>query len=297
VMRHFQYPQVHQIVAILCESYTNGSNCMSDVRKEILTGEDLTTVISVNPPNSILNRLSKLLAHLISIFPSEGWDQYYTNSTLQWQNIVVCGHSQGAGHSAFIGTLYSVFRVIQYGGSSDAYSNGAPGEWTSWPKATSQESFFGLSSEYEFVCTPEQQNWIQEGMPQFGALVDIESASSPYFNSRQLCTSYKPAVPKTSPIGLGLIAHVMYIADDSYLPSQSHWEPIWTYFATLSTCSNACVAGSFCASNGTCISVSAAYTEAVNPCICHDGPVTNTPSVATSLICSWILILVAIVLA
>ncbi len=85
--------------------------------------------------------------------------------------------------------------MLQYGGSSDAYSNGAPGEWTSWKKATPEESFFGFSSQYEFVCTPEQQNWVQEGMPQFGALVDVEaSASTPFYNSRQLCTSYKPSV-------------------------------------------------------------------------------------------------------
>ncbi len=45
---------------------------------EILTGENLTNVISVNPSNSILNRLSKLLTYLIINYPTDGWDQYYT---------------------------------------------------------------------------------------------------------------------------------------------------------------------------------------------------------------------------
>ncbi len=51
-------------------------DCHEKVRRETLTGDDHSSLISVNRPNSIENRLIKLLQYLDANYPQEGWGSF-----------------------------------------------------------------------------------------------------------------------------------------------------------------------------------------------------------------------------
>jgi predicted esterase len=52
--------------------------------------------------------------------PFESWAQYLaTPDSIDWSNIIVGGHSQGAGHAAYLAKFNSVNRVLLFSGPND----------------------------------------------------------------------------------------------------------------------------------------------------------------------------------
>lgn len=78
----------------------------------MITGEDVSPLVSVNAANSITGRLVSLLTYLNSNFPTEGWGQYLTNGQPRWDLITVAGHSQGGGHAGYLAKLVSLDRAV-----------------------------------------------------------------------------------------------------------------------------------------------------------------------------------------
>jgi len=275
-----------------CEKTDPQGTCFLDVRNEILTGQDSSTKISVTPASSILNRFLKLLMWLDINYPTQGWNNYFNETSINWNNIVVSGHSQGSGHAALIGIRYTTSRIVQFGGCTDYYTTGVAPTWTLAPPQTPKERFFGFRSKYEFVCLGAAANWVNLGMPTYGAVIDVTDTtkSPPYFNSHQLCTSNLPNVPAKSPIGLGLVAHIAYIAD-GYLPKGDtlvEYQSAWTYLALNVPCEVQCPNGSYCAMNGSCISLSTVFTEPSDPCLCDEGSLINGDYIA------WVVVVIVV---
>ena len=77
----------------------------------------------VEPANSITARLGYLLKHLDETIPNSGWDKLYTDDTSfpkpVWGKIVVMGHSQGAGHAAYLGQTKLIKGAIMVSGPQD----------------------------------------------------------------------------------------------------------------------------------------------------------------------------------
>ncbi|MEO0631451.1 MAG: hypothetical protein AAFY46_12125, partial [Planctomycetota bacterium] len=87
------------------------------IRTERLFGIDTTDEVDVDAANSIENRLVKLLEHQAAAFPGERWASYLTpEGSPDWSRIAVGGHSQGAGHVAFLGKLESLAGVVMLAG-------------------------------------------------------------------------------------------------------------------------------------------------------------------------------------
>jgi hypothetical protein len=122
-------------------------NCAINARTEILTGENTSTVITVNRANSIENRLDKVLAYLATTHADEGWAQFLeADGTPKWSETVIAGGSLGAGQAALIASLHSVHHVAMFGGWTVAQHpevvDGAPPRL--WVKigATEAEKYF-----------------------------------------------------------------------------------------------------------------------------------------------------------
>jgi predicted esterase len=101
------------------------------IREEIITGDDTSTLITVSVSNSIINRTAKLLTYLSTNFPTEGWDSYITDNTIQWSKLTVSGMSQGAGHALYIAKLQSIDRAVLFSGVVDGAIS-SPYEAASW---------------------------------------------------------------------------------------------------------------------------------------------------------------------
>jgi hypothetical protein len=192
--------------------------------------------ISIERPESIENRLIKLLQHLQKNRPKENWAQFINeDGTIKWESIAVAGQSQGGGHAALIGIKHRVARVICFGAPKD-YSKklGAPAAWYSDASATPKGRFFAFNHHQDPKgCTPEQllQNLKSLGLDAFGPPAEVDTEPFPYRHARILYTGY-PVVTITDEDSDGAkIAHGTAISTKN----ADRWKQVWTYLLTERT--------------------------------------------------------------
>lgn len=129
------------VVAVSC-AHSQDRACFDHYRDAIVTGAPVSDKVSVDPANSILNRLQKLLLHLVKNDPDGGWSEFVVDGKPDWSRIVVAGHSQGSGHAAYIGKLFRVDRVLMFSGPQDYLDDlDEPAPWQSGPSATPPSRF------------------------------------------------------------------------------------------------------------------------------------------------------------
>ena len=77
----------------------------------------------VEPNNAITARLGFLLKYLDETIPNSGWGQLYDDTeafpTPLWGKIEIMGHSQGAGHAAYLGQSRPIKGAIMVSGPQD----------------------------------------------------------------------------------------------------------------------------------------------------------------------------------
>lgn len=136
---------------VLALDYLNSvisTDCKTDkeflaFRQEIVEGRPVSELVQVDEANSIENRLKHALDYL-------GWDE-------DWSRIVVVGHSQGAGHAAYLGKLHPLQAVLMLAGPQDTTANG-PAEWLKKPGATAPARFWGfLHKQDSFGCEKQME--------------------------------------------------------------------------------------------------------------------------------------------
>ncbi len=215
--------------------YNNGAcetspdaDCFYKLRLETLKGTDVSSLISVNFSNSIINRLSKLLLTLNAKYPSDNWGQYLqTNGELNWTKIVFAGHSQGAGHSVFITKFYPIIKAIMLSNKDFNTTTNLPANWYTLPNVQAINNVYGFThSNDEFA--DQQIVWNNLQLSSFGAIVNIDNAVIPFSMTHRLTTNATPAQLWGTVIG----AHSS-VAADAYTPKDISGKPIfdkvWEY--------------------------------------------------------------------
>jgi len=191
------YPNDQSVNFDYCGGLNTDLDCYAKVRLEIKDGIDRTPLVNITRPNSIENRLIKLLIYLRSRFPNDGWAQFLANdSTISWPSIIVSGHSQGGGHAGIIGRYHPVARVIMFAAMDYNSRESKPANWiavpASTPNATPAERFFGFSHQRdEFVSFTilSTRIWPVYGMNVFGPVVNVDTAAPPYGNTHSLTSN------------------------------------------------------------------------------------------------------------
>lgn len=119
--------------------------CYERFREKKIFGSGDMPEVPTSPPESIVNRLTKLLQYVAREYPDQGWEGYLVNGQPNWGRIALTGHSQGAGLAAFLAKRAKVARVILNSSPWDHYER-PPGvaAWLSWPSATPYERWYGL---------------------------------------------------------------------------------------------------------------------------------------------------------
>jgi hypothetical protein len=183
--------------------------------------------ITIAPADSIENRLIKLLQHLATVRPAEGWSEFLTDhATIRWERIAVAGQSQGGGHAALIGIRQRVARVICTGAPKDFNQKlGAPAAWMNGESATPKSRFFTFNhrQDRQGVPWPQQLQILHAlKLDAFGPPVDVDAAAPPYRHSRILFTNYP---------GGNLSSKEAHTAVISWR-NAGVFEPVWRYLLT-----------------------------------------------------------------
>jgi len=216
-------------VGLICAISTD-PNCFWNVRREIITGQDTSSDISVALPNAIVTRLSKALTYLSQNSAAEGWAEYLVNGAVDWSKVVVAGHSQGGGHAGVIAKLVTVSRACYFSSPPDWDPVGqqpAPWEMSSQASATSPVVQFGLAGLQDPSVPYSQLSVIWQGLGLVGPAVSIDGNTS-FRGSHVLTTNAQPATLT----GVGEPFHGLTVRD-LYTPVTSSGIPVfdaaWAY--------------------------------------------------------------------
>lgn len=197
-------------------------DCYAAWRLEKIDGIDRSEKIRVTPPNSIKNRLLKLLQYLAAHHPTDGWDLYLEGSAVKWSNVIVSGQSQGGGQAAMLAKIHLVARVAMFGSVPDAVGSrtGPAPVWLSTPGATPSERYFGFAHQLDGFWSGIQRSWIALGLEQFGPIVNVDSENPPFRDSHRLTTNVSCVNPRAANC-----AHGTVIAPGL----SSQFAPVWEY--------------------------------------------------------------------
>ncbi len=134
----------NNVITTVCNNSAD-SACFDHFRQEIMFGTPVSDSVNVDSANSIINRFQKLLAYLVKADPQGGWDDFYKNGKIKWENIAVGGHSQGAGHSAFIAKHYKLYKALIFSGPQDyRVAFNSPALWLSGKSATPINRYYAF---------------------------------------------------------------------------------------------------------------------------------------------------------
>lgn len=220
------YPNV-PTVGSFC---TNNADltCFENVRREIIEGMDHTSEISIPFNEGIHNRIKKLISYLSINYPNENWGQYLDgNGEVNWEKIIVSGHSQGGGHAAVMAKYFPLKRALCFS---------SPKDWNNTidnvpPWLSSTNWLTNRSDVYVFnhvLDVHEQQViiWDSLGLNSYGAPVSVDNSAFPYNSTRQLTTNY---------VVTSGDEHASTIQDNKTpkVNSIPVFEPVWIYMLTF----------------------------------------------------------------
>lgn len=227
----------NDIPASACANDDNPKS-FAEFRMAIIQGgranyQDGRKEISIKRPESIENRLIKLLQYLQQKRPRENWAQFLNaDGSIKWESIAVAGQSQGGGHAALIGIKHRVARVLCFGAPKD-YSkrHHAPAAWYGQESATPKARFFAFNHHQDPKgCTPAQllDNLRALGLDAFGLPAEVDSEPFPYHHARILYTGYPAATVA------GVESEGAKMAHGSAITTKhaDRWKQVWTYMLT-----------------------------------------------------------------
>jgi len=174
---------------VACDGSPDPNSCFEDAHFEIVYGNGLgidSPIVDVNQPNSIINRLTKLLQYLDANDPTEGWAEFLADGAPKWSKIAVGGHSQGGGNAVMIAKYNVVDRVVMISAVTDAATN-----WV-LTHVTPSARYWGLAHEEEFFLPAILASWASLGITALGPVVTVETSSPPYGFTHTLATDLTP---------------------------------------------------------------------------------------------------------
>ena len=214
---------------------TCGSNahCYGEVQANRFDGSDPGRYSSVAPADSILARLTHALRVLRDRDPSGGWDRYLSGDRVLWNRIVLAGHSQGGGESAYIAHRHRVQGVLMFA-SPVATDGTVVASWMPDRGATPMSRYYGFDDVHDVYFGRIQGSWAALGVGGAEPPVRI-GATLPIGGGHRILSDIELGTPGQ--------AHGRVVADDG--PRTSAGVPVfqgvwrWMLTAVLSPAGSA----------------------------------------------------------
>jgi hypothetical protein len=186
------------------------------VQQNRLDGTDPTGFSAVDPQNSIVDRLTAAINYLTAADPRGGWARFATAQGIDWGDIIVAGHSQGGGESAYIAHIHRVLGVLMFSSPVDS-DQGVDASWMSTPGATQVARMYGFDDSGDIFDARILASWNAIGMGAFGSPENV--AFGNLGSSHELVSSVD--------LGTPMQAHSLDITDQT--PRDADGRPIFAY--------------------------------------------------------------------
>ena len=103
--------------------------------------------------NCIERRTLKLLQYLHNNYPSENWEHYFSGNQINWNKIIVTGHSQGGGHPGIISKIKQVDRVAMFAAMDWITLLNRNADWITWNGPTPTDRYYGFIHQDDELLT------------------------------------------------------------------------------------------------------------------------------------------------
>lgn len=200
-----------------------------DVRLEAVTGEDVSPLVDIPKPDSLMERAYQFLKWLAKTHPQGKWDYFLTKdgSAVRWEAVTLAGLSHGSTTAARFAMHVKVDRVVMFSGPRDQDQS-----WQAGPSATPPERYFGFSHVVDsgWVGKHYCRSWELLGMHKFGPVVDVEASKPPFENTRRLVTSRETKAQMVAHNGVAPNDFAFRDADKKFVHAE-----VWKYLFTHPT--------------------------------------------------------------
>jgi hypothetical protein len=148
-------------VARTCEG---DASCYTAVQRNRLEGVDPSRFSAVKPDGSILHRYRLAIRAAANADPQGGWDRYLSHGEPVWSDIVMGGHSQGGGESAYIAHLHVVRGVLMFSSPVED-DNGVLPTWMDGQSATPPSRMYAFDDRGDVYHSRIAGSWAGLGIP------------------------------------------------------------------------------------------------------------------------------------
>lgn len=170
------------------------ASCYDKFQQNRFNGSDPSRFSRVDAQNSVLHRLRAALGYLAEHDRHGDWGRFQDGRHIEWSRIVLAGHSQGGGESAYIAHHYRVQGVLMFASPVETFED-VSAQWMERPGKTPVSRMYGLDDVDDMYYARIVASWAKLGM----GTVD-------------------PSLAERTPTG----SHVMLTSLDLGSPRQSH---------------------------------------------------------------------------
>lgn len=208
----------------ICQNKTD-PDCYENIRRQVVMGEILSPDVQVDTNHHIVRRIKDMLVYLDTSLPDQNWGQYLdSDKKVQWENVIVAGHGEGATYAAFMGKLFNLSRVLSFAPLPEKMRfNNKLASWVSFDGLTQEHNYYLFYQEKD-TNTVDTNFYNQIGYTNYGGRTYVEDAPYPYNLSRDLSTRF-----------ISNRDHTITIKDID-TPSEPDGSPrfgqVWTYMLT-----------------------------------------------------------------
>jgi hypothetical protein len=181
------------------------AHCYTQVQRNRFDGSSASRHSRVEPAGSIVHRLRSAVRHLDRADPAGGWGRFVQGGRVQWQDIVVAGHSQGGSEAAFIGHVRNVQGVLMFG--APAVSRGqSHASWLDRPGRTPPSRFYALAHVDDELGRFIRPSWRS---------LSLEGARRPFVTGSGTPITDPHVLETTVPVPVGRRAHSIVVSDST----------------------------------------------------------------------------------
>jgi len=183
-------------ISDLCATTGDEGLCHAEIIAERIYGTDSSALVEVDPDNSVIGRLERLLSRLAEEYPGMGWDQFLIEGEVDWSRVVISGASQGGKTATFLSRDIAVDRAVLFNAFGSAFLTDdgeiALADWSVQSRETSPERVYGLWHADESADSYGPLLLEAMSVDDYGTTVDVDDQSHPYGCSHMLRTGLDP---------------------------------------------------------------------------------------------------------